>query len=127
MVSVLGNKIVMKAVNVFEKIGGSKSITQQDGQKIYDLISEPLQNGEEVVLDFLGINQFASPFFNHCIGQLLKEVDLNTIEQKLKIENIDDECRELIELILRNASIYYHGNANKDIIERIVEKNLTAN
>ena len=59
-------------LSIKDKIG-PRCIIKEDGQKIYDAIHESLKQGETVTLDFDGVTQFASPFFNFAIGQLLKD------------------------------------------------------
>mgnify|MGYP001600892179 FL=1 len=60
-------------INIKENIG-PRCIIKEDGQKIYDAIYEVLKRGETVTLDFKDVSQFASPFFNFAIGQLLKDI-----------------------------------------------------
>ena len=57
---------------------GPRCIIKEDGQKVYDLIVEPIKKGETVQLDFDGVAQFASPFFNFAIGRLLRDVRSGT-------------------------------------------------
>ncbi|MDO4568807.1 MAG: STAS-like domain-containing protein [Planctomycetia bacterium] len=52
---------------------GDYCITWSDGDALYGLIRDSLNRNERVVLDFLGIKLFASPFFNFSIGKLFND------------------------------------------------------
>lgn len=57
-----------------------------NGQKIYDLIHPKLLSGEVVTLDFSGARIFASPFMNVAVGQLLRDIDAETLQRLLIID-----------------------------------------
>ena len=65
------------------------AITMDDGQNVHDRIKPELMAGREVELDFDGVSVFASPFFNAAIGQLLKDIDSETLNRLLRIENLN--------------------------------------
>jgi len=67
---------------------GPRCIIQEDGQKVYDVIHPLLQEGEAVTLDFTGVSQFASPFFNFAIGQLLKDIPEEDLRRLLTNQSI---------------------------------------
>jgi hypothetical protein len=51
---------------------GENCMTLKQGQSLYDTIYPQIRSGETVELDFIGVRIFASPFFNYAIGQLLR-------------------------------------------------------
>jgi hypothetical protein len=101
---------------------GLRCIIKEDGQKIYDAIHSPLQNGETVTLDFSGVSQFASPFFNFAIGQLLADISEDNLRRLLQIENLNPSGCLVVERVIANA-VKYHGDRDyrrivNDILER---------
>jgi hypothetical protein len=94
----------------------------EDGQKIHDLISPPLRNGEDVYLDFTGVSLFASPFFNFAIGQLLNSVPEASLRRLLHIEKINETGKLVVERVIANASIYHGNHDYKKIVDQILEK-----
>jgi len=93
-------------ISVKEKVG-QRCIVGEDGQKIYDLICDPLKDGESVTLDFRGVSQFASPFFNYAIGQLLKDIRVEDFRRLLLIEYLNETGTLVLERVIENASIYH--------------------
>jgi hypothetical protein len=108
-------------LSVKDKIG-PRGIIKEDGQKIYDLINDPIKKGETVTLDFDGVNQFASPFFNFAIGQLLKDIQMGELRPRLQFENLNETGRLVVGRVIENAA-KYHGNKDyRKIVDDILEQ-----
>lgn len=100
---------------------GPRCIIKEDGQKVYDAIHEALRNGETVTLDFAGVSQFASPFFNFAIGQLLKDIPEAGLRNLLQIEHLNETGRLVVERVIEN-SVKYHGDKDyRKIVDDILE------
>jgi hypothetical protein len=101
---------------------GPRCIIKEDGQRVYDAIHAPLKNGEEVKLDFDGVAQLASPFFNFAIGQLLKDISEGNLKRLLHIENIVPEGRVVIDCVIENARQYHPDVDCRKIVDDILEQ-----
>jgi hypothetical protein len=101
---------------------GPRCIIQEDGQRIYEAIHAPLLNGNSVVLDFDGVRQFASPFFNFAIGQLLKDIKPETLRSLISFEKITSTGRMVVERVIENASRYHTDVDYRKIVDSILEK-----
>jgi predicted nucleic acid-binding OB-fold protein len=97
----------MDTIKVFDLIG-KNAISMQTGDKIYTILKDKVQNGEHITLDFEGVTLFASPFFNSAIGRLLKDKEISELQQQLKFEHLDEVGRNLLNLVISNAIIYYN-------------------
>jgi hypothetical protein len=101
---------------------GPRCIIQEDGQRIYEAIHGSLLNGNSVILDFEGVRQFASPFFNVAIGQLLKDINPDTLRSLISFENLTSTGRMLVERVIENASRYHADVDYRKIVDSILEK-----
>ena len=101
---------------------GPRCIIKEDGQKVYEEIHDPLKNGETVTLDFENVNQFASPFFNFAIGQLLKEIKVDDLRRLLQIENLNESGRLVVKRVLENAAKYHGDKDYRKIVDDILEQ-----
>jgi hypothetical protein len=101
---------------------GPRCIIKEDGQKIYDEIHGPLKEGETVTLDFGGVNQFASPFFNFAIGQLLKDIEEGDLRRLLQIENLNETGKLVVERVIENAAKYHGDKDYRKIVDDILEQ-----
>jgi len=108
-------------LSVKDKIG-PRCIIKDDGQTIFEAIHDPLTNGEMVTLDFEGVSQFASPFFNFAIGQLLKDMREGDLRRLLQIEHLNETGRLVVERVIENAG-EYHGNMDyRKIVDDILSQ-----
>ncbi len=108
-------------LSIKDKIG-PRCIIQEDGQKIYDEIHDPLKNGETVTLDFNEVSQFASPFFNFAIGQLLKDIPEADLRHLLQIEHLNETGKLVVERVLENAAKYHGDKDYRKIVDDILER-----
>lgn len=100
----------MKHVKILEFIG-EDCITPEDGERIYELVFHELTANQHVVLDFQGVNVFASPFFNVAIGRLLKDFRREDLNRLLVVSNMSSEGMTVLKLVIKN-SVEYYSNAN---------------
>lgn len=101
---------------------GLRCITRDDGQRVYDSIHSTLIEGESVTLDFEGVTQFASPFFNFAIGQLLKDISADHLKRLLFIENLVPEGRLVVGRVIENASRYHSDLDYQKIVDAILNQ-----
>ncbi len=106
---------------------GPRCIIKDHGQLVFDSIHDPIQSGETVVLDFSEVTQFASPFFNFAIGQLLKDIDVEDLRKRLQIENLEPTGKLVVERVLENASRYYTDIDYREIVDSILAQQAKEN
>lgn len=93
-------------INIRQDLG-ENCMTLKQGQSLHDAIYPQLQSGETVELDFLGVKIFASPFFNYAIGQLLRDLKADRLNELLIIKNLNAVGSNTLELVIENAQRYY--------------------
>ncbi|MCF6286887.1 MAG: STAS-like domain-containing protein [Candidatus Hydrogenedentes bacterium] len=104
-----------------EKIG-PRCIIKEDGQKVYDEIHDPLAHGDIVTLDFREVAQFASPFFNFAIGQLLKDIEEEELRKLLQLENLNETGRLVVQRVIENAAKYHGDKDYRKIVDGILRQ-----
>ena len=101
---------------------GEDAITLDDGQDVHDRIKPELTAGHEVELDFDGVSVFASPFFNAAIGQLLKDIDSETLNRLLRIENLNPLGHDVLRRVIDNSRRYYASKEYRDAQARVLQR-----
>jgi hypothetical protein len=101
---------------------GIRCIIEEDGQKVYEAIHQALKAGGSVILDFQDVIQFASPFFNFAIGQLLKDIKEEELSKLLKIVNLNNIGCHIVKLVIENASKYQKDVNYQKIVDDILEQ-----
>jgi hypothetical protein len=107
---------------IIKDIIGPRCIIKEDGQKIYEKIHEPLTKAETVTLDFDSVAQFASPFFNFAIGQLLKDIEEKDLRRLLRVENLNETGKLVVERVIENAARYHTDIDYRKIVDDILEQ-----
>lgn len=108
-------------LKIFDIIG-KRCITQEKGKQIYDRICPVLLKGKNVTLDFEGVEQFASPFFNYAIGQLLKDINDEDLKKLLRIENLDKNGNLVVKRVIENARNYHKDIDYKKVVDSILQQ-----
>ena len=85
---------------------GENAMAQEDGKAVYDLIHDPLRQGETVELDFEGVDVFASPFFNASVGRLLEDLERDALNARLRFEHLSTFGKRVLRRVIENAEYY---------------------
>lgn len=107
-------------LRVFD-IVGKRCITKENGQRIFEKIHPVLLKGDSVTLDFTGVEQFASPFFNYAIGQLLVDMKSEDFEKLLFIDNLVNDGQFVVKRVIENAKNYHRDINYKDVVDSILQ------
>lgn len=99
---------------------GANGITLQDGQKVYDTIYPELQRKQPVILDFADVRIVASPFLNAAIGQLLRDLSPEDLNQYLKFENLPALTRPVLKRVIDNAKEYYNSEQVRQAVDEAI-------
>ena len=104
-------------------IDSELAITTDDGNLVYENIHTAFDNKNVVELDFKGINIMITAFLNSAIGQLYSsdKYSGNFLNEKLKLENVQDHDKPLFALVVKRAKEYF---ANKKDFEKNSEDSI---
>jgi hypothetical protein len=101
---------------------GKYAITPSAGQATYDVVHPLLLTGQQVELDFEGVEVFASPFFNYAVGQLLRDIDPNTLSQLLKVKHLSLAGETALHRVLENSTQYYSNEKIRQAHDRVLSE-----
>jgi hypothetical protein len=107
---------------IVKDITGPYAIAPDAGQALYQHIYPALIAGQAAVLDFSEIKVFASPFFNVAIGQLLKDLSPEQLNQRLKIEQLNDQGQSVLARVVENAKRYYSDPNYQCAVDKAIEE-----
>lgn len=101
---------------------GIRCIVADDGQRLHDIIVDNLKGGSDIYLDFSEVRQFASPFFNYAIGQLLSEFSESQLRELLHLHGLNETGKAVVERVIENAAQYHGSRDYKAIVDDILER-----
>ena len=104
------------------KITAEYAISADHGQQVYDQIHGELLDGYFVELDFSEVKVFASAFFNFAIGQLLKDISTDDLNQLLKITNLNQNGAQILRHSIANAKKYYSDPHYQKAVDIVMEE-----
>lgn len=108
-------------LNVYE-LFGENCMSQQAGQQLHEKIHPALQAGQPVELDFAGVKRFLSVFFNFAIGQLLKDIDPDTLDRLLTVSNLRSVGQQTYDRVMENAKRYYSEPPYRQAVDEMVKE-----
>jgi hypothetical protein len=110
---------------VIRDVIGTNGITRDQGQKVYDLIHPVLKSGVNITLDFTGVGPTTAVFLNTAIGQLLRDVPLETVYKHLMVASISRGKRMAVTTVITNSNRYYHDEQYRNAIDMVIQKAAT--
>lgn len=71
-------------VIVHDIIGTNIAVTSSDAQKLFVVLKNNIENGDESILDFSGITTLTTAFLNESLGTLYGVADSKTLARLVK-------------------------------------------
>lgn len=112
----------MKKKYEIYRIIGENCMTPDEGQEIYNLIHDELLANRPIEMDFTGVKICISPFFNFAIGQLLKDIEPETLNQLLTVSNLNAVGNQVLKLVIYNAKRYYSDDTFRQAVDRVLTR-----
>lgn len=101
---------------------GPNCLTVEDGARVYPLLSAQLKAGLDVEVDFLGVQVFASPFFNAAVGRLLRDHTEAEIGERIQFRNLPDVGVHILKRVIENSAEYYNDPNVGEAVDRVLEE-----
>lgn len=93
----------------------SQAVTAEEGDSVYRIIKDALDNGYKVVLDFDLIEIATMCFFNDAIGKLYKFYSSDELKERLMLKNLNQSDAKRLKYVTDNAKEFY--KENKEVME----------
>ena len=90
-----------------EIVGSTLCVASEDGQKVYEQISQALLDGRQIQLSFLNVESLTSAFLNTAIGQLYGEFPEELLKNSLSVIKIDNTDVTLLRRVIETAKLYF--------------------
>ncbi len=107
-------------INLKEKCV-KKTITREDGELIYKIISDAWNSESKIVIDFSNILIASVSFLDEAFGKLAFDHMLEDLKKRLSFENMEDYDRALLNDIL--ISRYHQKEKGQNGVSRVRKKN----
>ena len=88
------NQVV--AIKIDDMVTLHKGLTPDEGERIYKLICQALKNGDNVILDFAGMEIMTTAFLNMVIGILYKDYTSDILQKNILVLQISQVLMLLV-------------------------------
>lgn len=110
-----------KIIDIAIVIDSPSALTQEQGEKVFLIISDSIQRKENITLDFGNVESMISPFLNTAIGKLYGLFTEETISTYLHLKNFPRSKQSTLKIVIENAKRYYsnkekYASTVKDVI-----------
>ncbi|MDS4057612.1 MAG: STAS-like domain-containing protein [Candidatus Contendobacter sp.] len=113
----MADRIILK---IFDIVGGPIWVSTDDGQKVFDRITDALKANYSVDLSFANRENLITAFLNAAIGQLYSgEYEEAFLKEHLVFSDISDDDRAMLERAIENAKRYF---SNRQAYDQTWEK-----
>ncbi len=97
-------------VRIFAIMGTGFCVEPEDGEKVFRILKQILEQGNKAVLSFLNVEILTAAFLNTAIGRLYGVFNYGKIKESLKVKNISTEDKFLLKKVTGTAKAYYKKN-----------------
>jgi len=94
-------------LRVYEIVGSSLCVASEDGQKVFDQITQALHDGKAVRLSFDNIESLTSAFLNSAVGQLYGKYPHKLLRESLSVIEMEKDDLALLKRVIYTAKQYF--------------------
>lgn len=111
--------VIMTKIKMTDFATNKKLILEADAKKFYSKLLPLIKSGENIELDFTGIEYSVSSFFNASLGMLYKDKTCADPEKLIEIIGADDDDNFIIRKVMERAKLYYANPENFTSIDEV--------
>ena len=101
---IMNNEII---INVVKVVGDSICVTDEDGEKVYDVINDALSDEKKIIISFDGVTDLTSAFLNNAIGQLYGNFNEALIKSKLSVTDMSKNDMVILRRVVDRAKSFF--------------------
>jgi len=93
-------------INIVEQIGVD-CVSKEDGTEIFDIIAREIYLGNNIELDFKGVEVVTHTFLNNAICRLTIFFDNDELNKSLKLTNLSPYTKVDLKKMLNERKVYH--------------------
>lgn len=100
------------------------AMTEDAGLALRKKMQEALDNGNQVVLDFDGIELFATPFFNSSVGYFVLQYSPDKFGERIQVKNLSELGNQTYEHSYQNAVSVFENRTDTTRVGKITAETI---
>lgn len=111
-------------IKLTDHISLNKGITPDEAEPILNKEIEAFKNGNNVILDFEGVEMLTTAFLNVVIGNLYENHTSEELNAMLKLVNYDEPTAIRIKKVTDNAKAFYkNAEEYSNVVKEVINEN----
>lgn len=94
-------------IGVVEVIGDAICVSQDDGQRVFEVLHDALEGGQNVALSFTGVQTLTTAFLNAAVGQLLRFHSSEELRARVLFRALSGEQVKMLREVIERAGLYF--------------------
>ena len=110
-------------MNINNIIGDTYAVEANDGEKVFERISNALADRRKISVSFQNIEMTTTAFLNTAFGKLYKDYNEDYIKEYLSVINLSPSGIVALKRVVDTAKLYYKDpDAMQRSIDEIMEE-----
>lgn len=110
----------MKTIRIAD-VTGPVAMATSDGDRVGELVSKTISDGESVSLDFSDVEIVTTSFLNHAIGALLGQFAESELTSRVAFRHLDLDGQERLRRVVENARRYFGDDAYRRSVDHALD------
>ena len=102
---------------VKDLLGSRLAVSPEKGEVLYEFLYKNLENKDNIVINFAGIEQHTTAFLNKAFGKLYSNFSSEELNQLIRIDKLDELDKFLLNKVIVRAKL----NIDKDLVNHFDE------
>ena len=112
------------SLKINEHITLNKGVTPDEGEIIFQILSEQFSQGNKVILDFTGVEMMTTAFLNVAIGNLYKTYNSDQLKEMMEFNGLTESIAMKIKQVTDAAKLFYLDEEKfSNIIDKVLNEN----
>jgi len=94
-------------IGVVEVVGDAICVSQDDGQRLFEVLRGALDSGQNVALSFVGVRTLTTAFLNAAVGQLLRFYSSDELRARVLFRALSGEQVKMLREVIERAGHYF--------------------
>lgn len=106
-------------LRIVDVISSEFAVSPEDGDIIFNIISNRINEKESIVLDFDGIDIMTTAFLNNAIGKLYNIYTKEQLNKYISMNNISKTDLNLVKKVIKRAKIKFTDEEMENLGEEL--------
>ncbi len=116
--------IDVQTVKVTDVIGNPFGFASDDGEKVFAIAKAAIENKQQVVISFQGIEDLTTAFLNAAIGELYGLFSEQQINEYVVLVDLEPDDEFLVGRVVERVKQYFSDPVMSEYMDKVIAREL---